>query len=122
MGVDVAGPHRLRASPVKSSPFVNGACHFVEDHAGPPSRAFLKLWEALVRLGRWPAGERCPDLGASPGGRTWGLATLGANVTAVDKAPLAATVAAMPGVTQRRENAFGIAPAPVDRLFSDLVA
>jgi 23S rRNA (cytidine2498-2'-O)-methyltransferase len=116
-------PDRLLASPAKSSPFVNGACHFVEDHIGPPSRAYLKLWEALVRFGRRPmAGERCLDLGASPGGWTWVLAGLGADVTAVDKAPLAATVAAMPGVTEHLDSAFGLAPEPVDWLFSDVIA
>ncbi len=116
-------PDRLLASPVKSSPFVNGACHFIEDHLGPPSRAYLKLWEALVRFGRWPAAhERCLDLGASPGGWTWVLATLGAGVTAVDKAPLDAGVAAMPGVVERRDSAFGLAPEPVDWLFSDVIA
>jgi 23S rRNA (cytidine2498-2'-O)-methyltransferase len=116
-------PDRLLASPVKSSPFVNGECHFVEDHIGPPSRAYLKLWEALVRFGRWPiAGEQCLDLGASPGGWTWVLATLGADVTAVDKAPLDAAVAAMPGVSERRDSAFGMPPEPVDWLFSDIIA
>jgi len=116
-------PDRMLASATKSSPFVNGACHFVEDHIGPPSRAYLKLWEALTRFGRWPAaGERCLDLGASPGGWTWVLARLGAHVTAVDRAPLAGTVAAMPGVTERRESAFGVAPEPVDWLFSDVIA
>jgi 23S rRNA (cytidine2498-2'-O)-methyltransferase len=116
-------PDRLLASPGKSSPFVNGECHFVEDHIGPPSRAYLKLWEALTRFGRWPgAGERCLDLGASPGGWTWVLASLGAAVTAVDKAPLAASVAAMPGVTERLDSAFGMAPEPVDWLFSDVIA
>ena len=116
-------PDRMLASATKSSPFVNGACAFVEDHIGPPSRAYLKLWEALVRFGRWPAaGERCLDLGASPGGWTWVLARLGAHVTAVDRAPLAGTVAAMPGVTERRESAFGVAPEPVDWLFSDVIA
>jgi len=116
-------PDRLLASPTKSSPFVNGECHFIEDHIGPPSRAYLKLWEALARFGRWPGtGETCLDLGASPGGWTWVLATLGANVTAVDKAPLDPTVAAMPGVTQRLDSAFGLAPERVDWLFSDIVA
>jgi 23S rRNA (cytidine2498-2'-O)-methyltransferase len=116
-------PDRMLASPVKSSPFVNGECHFVEDHIGPPSRAYLKLWEALVRFGRWPgAGEQCLDLGASPGGWTWVLASLGADVTAVDKAPLAANVAAMPGVTERLDSAFGMEPEPVDWLFSDIIA
>jgi 23S rRNA (cytidine2498-2'-O)-methyltransferase len=116
-------PDRLLASPVKSSPFVNGECHFVEDHIGPPSRAYLKLWEALVRFGRSPAvGETCLDLGASPGGWTWVLASLGATVTAVDKAPLAPTVAAMAGVRERRDSAFGLPPEPVDWLCSDVIA
>jgi 23S rRNA (cytidine2498-2'-O)-methyltransferase len=116
-------PGRLLASPTKSSPFVNGECHFVEDHIGPPSRAYLKLWEALTRFGRWPAaGEVCLDLGASPGGWTWVVAELGAAVTAVDKAPLAANVAAMPRVTERLDSAFGIEPERVDWLLSDIIA
>jgi 23S rRNA (cytidine2498-2'-O)-methyltransferase len=114
---------RLLASPSKSSPFVNGECVFEEDHIGPPSRAYLKLWEALTRYGRWPApGETCLDLGASPGGWTWVCAKLGASVTAVDKAPLAPAVASMPGVTERLDSAFGMAPEPVDWLFSDVIA
>jgi 23S rRNA (cytidine2498-2'-O)-methyltransferase len=116
-------PDRLLASPTKSSPFVNGECLFQEDHIGPPSRAYLKLWEALTRLGRLPgAGETCLDLGASPGGWTWALATLGARVTAVDKAPLTPSVAAMANVTERPESAFGLSPEPVDWLCSDVVA
>jgi 23S rRNA (cytidine2498-2'-O)-methyltransferase len=116
-------PDRLLASPVKSSPFINGECLFVEDHIGPPSRAYLKLWEALVRFGRWPgAGERCLDLGASPGGWTWVLATLGAAVTAVDRAPLDPRIAAMPGVTQRLESAFAMPPETMGWLFSDVIA
>jgi 23S rRNA (cytidine2498-2'-O)-methyltransferase len=52
------------------------------------------------------------------------LAGLGARVTAVDKADLAANVAAMPGVTLRRESAFALDPGrdgPVDWLCSDVV-
>jgi 23S rRNA (cytidine2498-2'-O)-methyltransferase len=119
-------PDRLLASPVQSSPWVNGAPVFVEDREGPPSRAYLKLWEALARLGVWPGpGDRCLDLGASPGGWTWVLARLGARVEAVDKAPLDPAVAAMAGVVERRESAFGIDPAAeecVDWLFSDVIA
>ncbi|MGG5817636.1 SAM-dependent methyltransferase [Falsiroseomonas sp. HW251] len=118
-------PDRLLASPVKASPFINGEVAFVEDREGPPSRAYLKLWEALTRLGRHPGpGERCIDLGASPGGWTWALARLGARVEAVDKAPLDPRVAAMPGVTMRSESAFGLDPAKeplVEWLFSDVI-
>lgn len=116
-------PNRLLFSPRKSSRFVNGECHFQEDRVGPPSRAYLKLWEALTRLGRWPRpGERCLDLGAAPGGWTWVLARLGAQVVAVDKAPLAPATAAMAGVTHRRDSAFALPPEPVDWLFSDVIA
>jgi 23S rRNA (cytidine2498-2'-O)-methyltransferase len=116
-------PDRLLASPAKSSPFVNGACHLIKDHIGPPSRAYLKLQEALTRFGHHPGpSDTCLELGAAPGGWTWVLATLGARVTAVDKAPLAPNVAAMPGVTERRDSAFALAPEPVDWLFSDVIA
>jgi 23S rRNA (cytidine2498-2'-O)-methyltransferase len=118
-------PDRLLASPTKTSPFPNGEVAFVEDREGPPSRAYLKLWEALTRLGRHPApGERCLDLGAAPGGWTWVLARLGARVEAVDKAALDPRIAAMPGVSLRAESAFGLDPAreqPVDWLFSDVI-
>ena len=76
---------------------------FEEDRIGPPSRAYLKLWEALTRLGEHPvAGEACLDLGASPGGWTWVLAQLGADVTAVDKVALDPAIAAMSTVTTSR--------------------
>lgn len=116
---------RLLASPTKTSPFVNGEVQFLEDRTGPPSRAYLKLWEALTRIGRWPQpGETCLDLGAAPGGWTWVLAGLGAQVTAVDKALLDPAVAALPGVSLRQESAFGLDPRrhpPVDWLFSDVI-
>ena len=114
---------RLLASATKSSPFSLGECRFEEDHIGPPSRAYLKLWEALTRLGTYPGpGDRCIDLGASPGGWTWVLATLGASVRAVDKSPLEPRIAAMPGVEQVIESAFALAPEPVDWLVCDVIA
>ena len=104
-------PDRLLAAAHCSSPFPNGEVEFIEDKTGPPNRAYLKLWEALVRLRRWPQpGERCLDLGASPGGWTWVLAKLGANVIAIDKAPLDPRIAAMPGVEWRGESAFALEP------------
>ena len=116
-------PDRMLASPTKSSAFVNGACLFEEDHIGPPSRAYLKLWEACTRIGVWPQlGENCIDLGASPGGWTWAIAKLGAAVAAIDRAALAPNVATMPGVSLRQGNAFTMEPEPVDWLFSDIIA
>jgi 23S rRNA (cytidine2498-2'-O)-methyltransferase len=116
---------RMLAAASCSAPFPNGEVAFVEDRLGPPSRAYLKLWEALVRLRRWPQpGERCVDLGACPGGWTYVLAKLGAKVVAVDKAPLDPGVAAMPGVEWRGESAFALEPVsvgPVDWLFSDVI-
>jgi len=107
-----------------SSPFPNGAIEFAQDKEGPPSRAYLKLWEALARLRQWPSqGERCLDAGASPGGWTWALARLGANVLAVDQAPLEDRVAALPGVECLRCDAFTLKPediGKVDWLFCDV--
>jgi len=118
-------PDRLLMAARCSSPFPNGEVTFVEDRTGSPNRAYLKLWEALTRLGRWPQPrERCLDLGASPGGWTWVLARLGAGVIAIDKAPLDPKVAAMPGVEWRGESAFALEPesvGPVDWLMSDIV-
>lgn len=116
-------PDRLLLSASKTSPFPGGECRFEEDRAGPPSRAYLKLWEALTKMGVWPReGERCLDLGASPGGWTWVLAQLGARVMAVDKAPLDPAIASMPGVVAREDSAFAIEPEPVDWLVCDVVA
>lgn len=109
-----------------TSPFPNGEVRFVEDRTGPPSRAYRKLWEAFVRVGRAPgAGDRCVDLGASPGGWTWTLAQLGADVLAIDKAPLDPIVAARPNVQWRAGSAFALEPRTagrVDWLCSDVIA
>lgn len=119
-------PDLILASARCSSPFPDGEARFVEDREGPPNRAYLKLWEALTLAGARPGpGDLCLDLGASPGGWTWVLASLGARVVAVDKAPLDPAVAALPGVEERRESAFGLDPrafGPVDWLFCDVIA
>lgn len=116
-------PDRLLASPTKTSPFPNGMPTFVEDRIAPPSRAYLKLWEAWTRMDLWPqVGESCVDLGASPGSWTWAAAALGASVLAVDRAPLRENVAEMPGVSWQEGNAFSVEPQPVDWLLSDVIA
>jgi 23S rRNA (cytidine2498-2'-O)-methyltransferase len=115
----------LLASARCSSPFPNGEVRFVEDRTAPPSRAYLKLWEALTLLGEKPGpGEICLDLGSSPGGWSWVLQQLGARVISVDKAPLEPRIAALPGIEFRQQSAFALDPLEIggiDWLFSDVV-
>ncbi|HEY0523661.1 MAG TPA: SAM-dependent methyltransferase [Stellaceae bacterium] len=118
-------PATLLAAPRCSSPFRHGEVAFVEDRAAPPSRAYLKLWEALTLIGERPRpGETCVDLGSSPGGWTWVLQQLGAQVYSVDKARLDPGVEALPNVVYRQESAFALDPRAfgrVDWLFSDVI-
>ena len=99
-------PDLMLAAGDCSSPFPNGEAQLVEDREGPPSRAYLKLYESFARMRRWPrAGETCLDLGASPGGWTWLLAQTGASVVAIDNAPLADHVARVPDVRWQQGSA-----------------
>ncbi len=123
-------PDRMLYAARCSSPMPHGEFAFIEDREGPPSRAYLKLWEGLTRhrlefASDLPKpGDICLDLGSSPGGWTWVLGSLGATVTAIDKAPLAPTVAAMPSVSWRQGSAFALEPNEfprVDWLCSDVI-
>jgi 23S rRNA (cytidine2498-2'-O)-methyltransferase len=93
-------------------------------HRGPdaPSRAALKLDEALDRLNIQPGrGELCVDLGAAPGGWTQRLLARGARVIAVDPARLAPALRSHPKVRHVQESAFRYLPeAPADWLFCDM--
>ncbi len=115
----------LLASPQTSEPVPGGEYRFIEDKAGPPSRAYLKLWELFTRLGAHPGpGELCLDMGGSPGGWAWVLAGLGARVYCIDKAPLAPSVARHPLVETCLGSAFALDPrqaGAVDWLFSDVI-
>jgi 23S rRNA (cytidine2498-2'-O)-methyltransferase len=115
----------LLAAPRCTSPFPNGEVYFVEDRSGPPSRAYLKLWEALTLIGCRPGpGERCLDLGSSPGGWSWALQQMGATVISVDKAGLAPGIARLPGIEHRIASVFALDPravGPLDWFFSDVV-
>ncbi|MDR3159999.1 MAG: hypothetical protein LBU28_00115 [Spirochaetaceae bacterium] len=117
--------HTLVGSARCESPFPGGVIRFEEDRRGPPSRAYLKLQEALVRCRKWPApGDRCLDAGASPGGWTWVLARLGAQVTAVDRAPPDRRILALEAVRYLRHDAFTLPCedlGPQDWVFSDVV-
>lgn len=93
----------------------HGRIEFIPDRLAPPNRAYLKLWEALTLIGDAPGpGDLCLDLGASPGGWTWVLQRLGAEVIAVDKAPLAPKIARLPRVRTLRQSAFALEPGDLD--------
>ena len=94
-----------------SSVFSNGEVHFLEDKKNPPNRAYLKLWEALTLVQEYPcAGQYCIDVGSSPGGWTWVLAKLGAEVLSIDRSPLDDRVSKMQGVHFQKRDAFSLKP------------
>jgi 23S rRNA (cytidine2498-2'-O)-methyltransferase len=64
-----------------------------------PSRAWRKMVEALRWGGLDLRGSTVVELGAAPGGGTRALVEAGARVVAIDPQPLAAEVAALPGVS-----------------------
>jgi 23S rRNA (cytidine2498-2'-O)-methyltransferase len=105
------------------SPFPGGIVEVPPDRRAP-SRAFAKLLEAEIRLGRRiEAGETCVDLGSSPG--SWAYIALGrgAKVVAVDRSPLRGDLMKHPSLEFARGDAFRfIPPAPVDWLLCDVIA
>ena len=113
----------LLLSSTTTSPFPQGEVHFVETKA-PPSRAYLKLWEALTRAQAYPnKGDVCLEVGASPGSWTWVLQSLGAKVIAVDRAPLASSIDQR-NLTFLQKDAFSLTPQKypeVQWIFSDLI-
>ncbi len=105
-----------------SSPFPDGEIEFVENKLDPPSRAYLKLWELFTLLEKHPkVGDKVVDLGSSPGGWTWVLDQLGCEVLSVDKAPLEEKMRISKKVKFVSESAFGLKPAKMDWLFSDVI-
>ncbi len=108
--------HTLLASARCSSPYPNGELNFIEDREGPPSRAYLKLWDAWTRLQAHPqAGDFCLDAGGSPGGWAWAVAKTGARVLSMDRSPLAPQVASLPGVSFEQGDIFNLRPETLAR-------
>lgn len=111
-------------SPATMRPWPAGEVSFIEDHAGPPSRAYRKLWEAFALLGHAPgAGESAWDLGAAPGAWTWAMAELGAEVRSIDRAELDPRVAERANVSHHIGSAFALDPRKdaSDWLCSDVI-
>ena len=117
------------ASAKTSSYLPCGRIKFVEDHENPPSRAYLKIQEALVHFqsffGDFPKeNQRCFDAGASPGGWTYVLLQLGCFVLAVDRSPLVDNLMSNPKVRFLKHDAFTLKCEdiePVDWIFSDVI-
>lgn len=138
--------HTLLASAKTSSPFPLGEIRFEEDHVNPPSRAYLKMYEALtwvaylekLRFGTAEsgidtipvfsvspaAGTRCIDAGACPGGWTWVLNRLGSHVTAIDRSELDPRLMEKSDVEFIKHDAFTLKPeelGPADWVCSDVI-
>lgn len=106
-----------------------GELTFLEDKSGPPSRAYLKLEEALTvfenETGCPLPDEKsfCFDAGASPGGWSYVLLSLGAKVFAVDRSPLAEKLMHNPRLSFAAHDAFTLSPEEVGKtsfVFSDV--
>ncbi len=110
-------PNRLLFATQRAKAIPSGRFHFIEDKVGPPNRAYLKLWEALSILQVYPQhGDFALDIGASPGGWTYVLQQLGANVLAVDKAPLEPRIAKLPRVNVQSCSAFSLKPSDFEHI------
>lgn len=103
-------------------PAYDGQVQFFEDKSIPPSRAYLKLWEALTILGDWPrAKERVVDLGSSPGSWSWALAELGAHVLSIDRSELSPTLQKYKNIEFTTGDAFSFKPQALEWVFSDVI-
>lgn len=126
----------MLASALTNSPLPAGSIRFEEDHENPPSRAYLKLQEALVLFRTFfgadfpKAGDKCLDAGACPGGWTWVMRSLGAEVLAVDRTELAPDLMSDGQVRFLEHDAFTLRPEDVceimecgrlDWLLSDVI-
>lgn len=120
---------KMLFSPVTSTPFPAGHMEFTENHLDPPSRAYLKLQEALTlfkyRFDAFPEANRlCFDGGACPGGWSYVLLSLGCKVTACDRSPPDARLLANPNLSFVAHDAFTL---PIDEIsqypwvFSDVI-
>lgn len=122
--VSVVRPIDLPSGALWPSPFSGGRAFVAEDRRAP-STAYRKLREALawMDLSIQP-GERCVDLGASPGGWSHVALSSGAKVVAVDKAEMDPIVAGHRSFVHAQTDAFRFEPEdpPVDWLLSDVIA
>ncbi|MGI5065019.1 SAM-dependent methyltransferase [Treponema putidum] len=134
--------NQIFASAKTSSPFPRGEIFFKEDKINPPSRAYLKMWEALSLLNFYfkkyqektglseknavlPAADSiCLDAGACPGGWSWVLDSLGCKIIAIDRSPLMPDLMAKKNIEFIKHDAFTLKPediGKIDWLCSDVI-
>lgn len=125
--------HTILASATTTDFLPSGNLELEEDHENPPSRAYLKLQEALIRMPYFfpdvqidlpRSGVKCLDAGASPGGWTWVLRRLCSTITAVDRAELAPKFMSDRYITFIKHDAFTLKPEDLGRfdwIFSDVI-
>lgn len=84
------------------------------EEGGPPSRAWLKLHEAIERFGLEPkAGQRALEIGAAPGGAAYLLLERGLEVVGVDPNELDPRVADHPRFLHVRTPSTQLSPAQI---------
>ena len=117
-GFSLLDQNTLVYSATRAKKWPKGQCQFIEDKINPPNRAYLKLWEAITLLEKQPqAGETAIDLGASPGGWTYVMQSLGTTVTAVDKALLDVKISNLPRVHYLQQSAFALEPSKLEQTY-----
>ncbi len=137
MGLYTLTDEKTMIASAKTNSFLPaGALVLEEDHENPPSRAYLKIQESLSLYHTYfqkdfpKEGDKCFEAGACPGGWTWVLRQLGADVLAVDRAELAPSLMADPHVKFMAHDAFTLKPEEVckelncekiDWLLSDVI-
>lgn len=103
-----------------------GGIHRMRFDSGAPSRSYLKIEEALAILRTEPvAGSIVVDLGAAPGGWTYGFAKRGCHVTSVDNGPMKIKGEYTGTITHLRRDGLTFNPdskyLPVDWLIADML-
>jgi 23S rRNA C2498 (ribose-2'-O)-methylase RlmM len=108
-----------------SSPAPGGRTRIKMDPRAP-SRSYLKIEEAFVRMGREPLeNETVIDLGAAPGGWSLAFARRGCQVTAIDNGPLKIEDACVRRIEHLHRDGLSYQlnklQAPVDWLVGDML-
>ena len=104
--------HTMLVAKKTSSIFPLGEIRFEENHFAPPSRAYLKLQEALVQMNVFfhcdfpKPGEKVFDAGSSPGGWSWVFLSRDCEVFAVDRSPLTEELMKNPHLHFEKGDAF----------------